>query len=143
MSGRNLPPVPPLPSPRMRPLGRLVGTWLTQGLTLSPSGQSENSFTFFDQYEWLPGGHVLAHTVTGELRGTPLQGLEIIGYHGRVLRATSYDSRGTVTHYQARLKGRTWSISGEKERFSGHFDKTGRQLEGRWERRPGRGHWRP
>ena len=73
----------------MRPLGRLVGTWLTQGFTLSSSGDAESAFTFFDRYEWLPGGHFLAHTVSGELGGTALQGLEIIGYHGTVLQATS------------------------------------------------------
>lgn len=90
----------------MRPLGRLIGTWLTQGLTLNTAGDTDSVFAFFDRYEWLPGGHFLAHTVTGQLGETPLQGLEVIGYEGRVLRATSYDSLGIVTHYKATLKDR-------------------------------------
>ena len=127
----------------MRPLGRLVGTWLTQGTTLSASGDAESSFTFVDRYEWLPGGHFLAHTVSGELGGAALQGLEVIGYHGNMLQATSYDSRGVVTHYKARLTGLAWSLVGDKERFSGRFDRTGRALKGTWERRSGRRRWRP
>jgi hypothetical protein len=121
----------------------LIGTWLTQGFTLNASGDADGVFSFFDRYEWLPGGHFLAHTVTGQLGETLIQGLEVIGYEGRVLRATSYDSLGIVTHYKATLKGRHWSMVGEKERFSGRFHRTGDRLEGTWERRTGRGIWRP
>jgi hypothetical protein len=127
----------------MRPLARLVGTWLTQGVMLSSSGEAESALTFVDRYAWLPGGHFLAHTITGELGGSALQGLEVIGYDGKVLRATSYDSQGLVSHYTARLRGKSWTMLGERERFAGRFDRSGRQLEGRWERRAARGLWRP
>lgn len=132
-----------LPSPKMRPLQLLIGTWLTQGLTLSAAGEVEDSFTFVDQYQWLPGGHFIAHHVTGELGTTPLRGLEIIGYDGKVLRATSYDSLGVVSHYTARLKGHIWSMTGTHERFKGRFSTNDRELQGTWERRARRGPWRP
>lgn len=130
-------------SPKMRPLQRLIGTWLTQGLTLSPSGEDADAFTFVDQYHWLPGGHFISHAVTGELGTTPLRGLEIIGYEGAALRATSYDSLGIVTHYTARLAGRDWSMTGTHERFKGRFSTDSRELQGRWERRTRTGPWRP
>jgi hypothetical protein len=72
-----------------------------------------------------------------------LRGLEIIGYEGAVLRATSYDSLGIVSHYNARLTGRVWSMTGTHERFKGHFSKDGRELQGIWERRVRKGPWRP
>ena len=98
-------------------------------------------FSFFDRYEWLPGGHFIAHTVNGELGRVSLQGLEIIGYDGRVLRATSYDSLGIVTHYRPRLKDRTWSLKGTKERFLGAFTSDNKRLDGVWERRNSHGEW--
>lgn len=130
-----------VPSVRMRPLQRLVGTWVTSGVILKRGEPTEDSFTFVDQYAWLPGGHFIAHTVTGALGDTPLQGLEVIGYDGAVLRATSYDSLGVVTKYRVRLHGRTWSMIGEKDRFSGIFAVDGQRLEGKWERRMRGGVW--
>lgn len=129
------------PSNKMRPLQRLIGTWITSGTMLKGDEQTADAFTFVDQYAWLPGGHFIAHSVTGELGTTPLQGLEIIGYDGAALRATSYDSAGVVTKYRARLQQRAWSLTGDKERFRGTFSVDGKRLEGTWERRA-RGVWK-
>lgn len=124
----------------MRPLQRLIGTWLTEGVTVERGEDTNQSFTFFDHYAWLPGGHFIAHTVNGEIGGQSMRGLEIIGYEGRMLRATSYDSQGTVTHYRPKLDGLDWSLMGDKERFIGHFSPDGKRLEGIWERKA-RGNW--
>lgn len=126
----------------MRALQRFIGTWLTRGATLGRSGEPEDEFTFVDRYEWLPGGHFIAHTVTGEIGGAALQGHEVIGYDGATLRATSYDSSGTVTHYRCRMKGRGWTAAGERERFAGAFTADARRIDGAWERLV-RGTWRP
>lgn len=125
----------------MRPLQRLIGTWVTEGVTLRGGEDADETFTFVDRYVWLPGGYFMAHTVTGELGSHSLQGLEIIGYEGATLRATSYDSVGVVTKYRAALRGRTWALTGEKERFKGSFTTDGKRLEGTWERRSRAGVW--
>lgn len=126
----------------MRPLRRLIGTWLTEGVTLRQGEPTGERFVFVDHYAWLAGGHFIAHTVTGELDGVALHGLEIIGYDGKVLCATSYDSQGVVTHYRARLTGRMWSMVSPRERFNGSFSPDGKRLAGEWERKTARGEWR-
>lgn len=125
----------------MRPLQPLIGTWITEvELTARGEPTGERS-TFVDTYEWLPGGHFIAHKVNGEMKQDPLQGLEIIGYDGRVLRATSYDSAGKVTHYQPKLVRHSWSMLGDLEKFKGNFSRDWKRLEGSWERRNSRGQW--
>ena len=97
-----------------------------------------------DRYEWLPGLKLLAHYVAGDLGGASVASFEVWAYDRRQRRykSTSFGEDGVPTFFDARLKGRQWTIRGKTERFQGSFAEDGLTLSGTWDRRSGRT-WRP
>ena len=98
-----------------------------------------------NQYEWLPGGFFMLHKTDALIGGAVSQSIEVIGYDAAqaCFVTRSYDDQGTSDVFTARLKGRAWSIDGEKVRFIGAFDADGSVLAGIWEQRIGEGRWSP
>jgi len=124
-----------LPDPAMARLNIFVGKWITEGAIYeSPTGPTLQ-LNAVDTYEWMPGGHFLIHHVDGYMGKDEVKAIEIIGYDASAQNyAThSYDNHGSISAYQANLLDRTWTITGESERFTGMFSEDGRSLTGRWE----------
>ena len=133
------------PTAKHRALGVLAGKWITQGTIRAIEGAASAEMRAIDQYEWLPGGFFMLHKAAALIGGAVSQSIEVIGYdQAKACYVTrSYDDQGMSDGFTARLKGRTWSIDGEKVRFKGAFDAGGSILAGTWEQRSGEGRWSP
>ena len=126
-------------------LSVFAGKWITQGTIRATKDAAASEMRAIDQYEWLPGGFFMLHTVDAVIAGSPSQSIEVIGYDAEqaCYVTRSYDDLGTSDGFTARLKGQAWSIDGEKVRFSGGFKADGAVLTGIWEQRSGQGRWSP
>lgn len=120
------------PSPAMRALDRLVGTWrLTGGATGTVT------------YEWMEGRFFLLQRVAMEQGGEPVTGLEVIGHErrfgeepGEDIRSRFYGRSGDTLDYVYELDGDTLTIwGGEKGSpayFRGDFSADGASMVGAW-----------
>jgi hypothetical protein len=121
------------PSPDLRALDRLVGTW-------NVSGGANGTVT----YEWLEGGFFLLQHVDFEQEGQRIKGLEVIGHErpfgaeapGADLKSRFYDSMGNTLDYVYELEGDTLTIwGGEKGSpayYRGTFSADGDTCAGAW-----------
>ena len=102
---------PPEPSPDLRSLDRLVGTW-------EVSGGAQGRAT----YEWMEGGFFLIQRVDLEQYGQKVKGIEIIGHErpfgaepGEDVKSRFYDNMENTLDYVYELEGDTLTIwGGEK-----------------------------
>lgn len=122
----------PAPSPGLRSLDCLVGTWRLA---------EETSGTV--TYEWMDGGHFLLQHVDMTLHGHAVKCLEVIGHlrpfgeepspdiHSRV-----YDTQGNTLDYVYEVEGRTLTIwagaKGSPAFFRSEFSADGRTNVGAW-----------
>jgi Protein of unknown function (DUF1579) len=133
------------PSAEHLALGVLAGKWITQGTIRAIKDAAAFDVRAIDQYEWLPGGFFMLHTVDALIGGSVSQSIELIGYDAEqdCYVTRSYDDQGTSDGFTAHLDGRAWSIDGAKVRFRGAFDADGAVLGGIWEKRSGQARWSP
>ena len=133
------------PTAKHRALGVLAGKWITQGTIRATEHAASLELRAIDRYEWLPGGFFMLHKVDALIGNTVSQSIEVIGYDPQqaCYVTRSYDDLGTSDGFTARLKGRAWSIDGEKVRFKGAFNEGGSVLAGTWERRTDKKRWIP
>jgi hypothetical protein len=125
-------PQPPQPSPSLKNLDRLVGTW-------EMSGNVQGRVTF----EWMEGGFFLIQYVDLEHHGQRIKGIEIIG-HERPFRAEPseniksrfYSNMGDTLDYVYELEGDNLTIwGGEKGSPAygkGTFSEDGNTGSGQW-----------
>jgi len=122
----------PEPSPALRKLDRLVGTWKI-------TGGAEGTV----RYEWMEGGFFLLQYVDLEQYGQQNKGIEVIGHlkpfgeePTEEIRSRFYGNRGDTLDYVYELEGDTLTIwGGEKGSpayYKGTFSKDGRTLTGGW-----------
>ena len=122
----------PTPSPDLKSLDRLVGTWKV-------SGGAQGTVT----YEWMEGGFFLIQHVDLEQYGQQVRGLEIIGHLRPFGEAPSadihsryYDTLGNTLDYVYELDGDTLTIwAGEKGSpacYKGRFSGDGNTCTGAW-----------
>lgn len=135
MSDGQAPPVTPEPSPKVRALDRLVGTWRI-------SGGAEGTVT----YEWAAGGFFLLQHVELAQDGMEIRGLEVIGHlfnpfagyerPSEDLWSRFYDNHGNTLDYVYEIDGDTLTIwGGEKGSpayMRGTFEADGNSMEGEW-----------
>lgn len=118
----------------LRRLDVLVGKWSTSGLVWDEPDAEPREFTASDVYEWLPGGHFLAHHVKARMGGdTDLVALELARVDGDGYLLASYDSLGGYAESRAWMDDDQWLIRGADERFAGTV--AGDLVTGTWERR--------
>ena len=130
---------------RLQALDLLVGIWTTRGVTIATENEPAVGFSGTDSYEWIEGGHFLLHRVDVEMGGTPVVGVEIIGYDASsgAYRTSFMDVAGNATAYEARLVGREWTMASATDRFAGTFAIYGKSMAGRWQRKRANGDWAP
>ncbi len=121
------------PSPGLKALDRLVGTWTV-------TGGAPGTVT----YEWMKGGYFLLQHVDLEQDGQRIRGLEVIGQlrlYGDApsedIHSRYYDSAGNTFDYVYELDGDTLTIwfgaKGSPAKFTGTFFDDDRVMDGRWE----------
>ena len=124
---------PPEPSPDLKSLDRLVGTW-------EMSGDVEGRVSF----EWMEGDFFLIQRVDlGQGKGQRIKGIEIIGHErpfgaepGEEIKSRFYSNAGDTLNYVYELEGDTLTIwAGEKGSpayYRGTFGEDGDTLTGAW-----------
>ena len=133
------------PTAKHLALDVLAGKRITQGTIRATDDAAASEMSAINQYEWLPGGFFMLHTVDALIAGSVSQSIEVIGYDAEqaCYVTRSYDDQGTSDGFTARLAGQAWAIDGEKVRFRGGFNADGAVLSGTWEQRSGKGRWSP
>ncbi len=120
------------PSPDLKALDRLVGTW-------ELSGDTRGRVT----YEWMEGGFFLIQHVDLGQHGQRIKGLEIIGHErpfgaepSEEIKSRFYSNMGDTLDYVYELEGDTLMIwGGEKGSpayYRGSFSDDGNTVSGEW-----------
>lgn len=120
------------PSPELKALDRLVGTWQV-------TGGAEGTV----RYEWMPGRFFLIQHVELTQFGEPVTGMEIIGNlrpfgepTGADVVSRYYDSAGNTFDYVYELEGDTLTIwagaKGGPAYYKGTFSADNTTLAGEW-----------
>ncbi|RSN67793.1 hypothetical protein [Actinomadura sp. WAC 06369] len=120
------------PSPAVKALDRLVGTWKV-------TGGAEGTV----RYEWMPGRFFLVQHVELTQFGEPVTGMEVIGNlrpfgepTGADVVSRYYDSAGNTFDYVYELEGDKLTIwagaKGSPAYYEGTFDADGTTLTGAW-----------
>ncbi|MFC9970829.1 hypothetical protein ACFVH6_07995 [Spirillospora sp. NPDC127200] len=120
------------PSPEVKALDRLVGTWKV-------TGGVEGTV----RYEWMPGRFFLIQHVDLTQFGEPVTGMEIIGNlrpfgepTGADVMSRYYDSTGNTFDYVYEMIGDELTIwggaKGSPAYFRGTFNAEGTVLSGEW-----------
>ncbi|MGW0007459.1 hypothetical protein [Nocardia grenadensis] len=120
------------PTPELRALDRLVGTWTVRG-------GAEGTV----RYEWMPGRFFLLQHVELTQYGEPVTGMEVIGNlrpfgepTGPDVASRYYDSAGNTFDYIYELIGDTLTIwagaKGSPAYYRGAFDAEGTTVTGEW-----------
>ncbi|MFF5259996.1 hypothetical protein ACFY4C_13690 [Actinomadura viridis] len=120
------------PTPELRALDRLVGTWTV-------TGGAEGTV----RYEWMPGRCFLLQHVDLTQFGEPVTGMEVIGNLrpfgepvGADVVSRYYDSAGNTFDYVYELTGDTLTIwagaKGSPAYYEGTFDADGTTVTGEW-----------
>ncbi|GAA2631558.1 hypothetical protein SMC26_21955 [Actinomadura fulvescens] len=120
------------PSPEVKALDRLVGTW-------NVTGGAEGKV----RYEWMPGRFFLVQHVELTQFGEPVTGMEIIGNlrpfgepTGTDVVSRYYDSAGNTFDYVYELEGDKLTIwagaKGSPAYFEGTFNADDTTLTGEW-----------
>jgi hypothetical protein len=123
---------PPTPSPDLKSLDRLVGTWKV-------AGGAQGQVT----YEWMEGGFFLLQHVDLEQYGQRITGIEVIGHERQFgaepsadIRSRFYDSTGNTLDHVYELEGDALTIwGGEKGSaayYKGRFSQDGNAVSGDW-----------
>ena len=122
----------PEPSPDLRALDRLVGTW-------EIAGGARGTI----RYEWMEGGFFLVQHVDLEQYGQQVKGIEIIGHERpfgaeptEEITSRFYDNMGDTLDYVYELDGDTLTIwAGEKGSpayYRGTLSEDGNTMTGTW-----------
>ncbi|MEU1950908.1 hypothetical protein ACWDO0_21625 [Nocardia rhamnosiphila] len=123
---------PQQPTPELRALDRLAGTWKV-------SGGAEGTV----RYEWMPGRFFLLQHIDLTQHGEPVTGMEVIGNlrpfgepTGPDVASRYYDSVGNTFDYVYELIGDTLTIwagaKGSPAYYEGTFDAHGTTVTGAW-----------
>jgi hypothetical protein len=121
-----------LPSPVLKKLDRLVGTW-------NISGGAVGTLT----YEWMEGGFFLIQHVDLEHYGYEVKGLEVIGHlkpfgeePSEDVKSRFFGNMGDTLDYAYEVDGNTLTIWGgvrsSPAYYRGEFSPDGNILTGRW-----------
>ena len=124
---------PPEPSPDLKSLSRLVGTWNVSGPEI------HGRVTF----EWMEGGFFLIQHIDFDHAGRRIKGIEVIGHERRFgaepsedIKSRVYSNTGDTLDYVYELEGDTLTIwGGEKGSpayYRGTFSEDGNTLTGAW-----------
>jgi hypothetical protein len=120
------------PSPALRRLDRLVGTW-------ELSGDVGGTVT----YEWMEGGFFLIQRFDFEHDGRRIKGFEVIGHERSLgagpsedIKSRVYTTTGDTLDYVYELEGDTLTIwfgeRGSPAYYRGEFSGDGNTLAGAW-----------
>ena len=125
----------PEPSPQLKALDRLVGTWQVSGDYVQGSSI----------YEWLDGGFFLVQRYDfARPDGEKITGIEMIGHErpfgaepSEDIKSRAYTNTGDTLDYVYELEGNTLTIwGGEKGSpayYRAAFSADGNTLAGRWQ----------
>jgi hypothetical protein len=135
----------PKPSPALKRLDRLVGTWRMKGRTV---GAKEENITGTSTYKWLHdesgASFFLQQDMDMDYAGTPIKSHELIGYNPKTKAFSSYVYSNMAPDpwpYEWDIQGDTWTLSIKhgpmNATFTGKFAPDGNSFSGGWRPNPG------
>ena len=135
----------PKPSPALKRLDRLVGTWKMQGHAI---GANEENITGTTTFKWLGGesgtSFFLQQDMDMDYAGTPIKSHELIGYDPKTKAFSSYVYSNMAPDpwpYQWDIQGEILTISIKHGKmgatFTGKFSPDGKSFSGGWRPNPG------
>lgn len=126
----------PEPNKALKCLDVFVGTWKTEGEIKATETAPAIPIAGTDTYKWLPGNWFMFHRVDVRMGDEQIYSTEIIGYDPSTgkypMHYFGHQGRTGVMH--AELEDNSWKFTGEEERFTGSFNKSGDIITGKWER---------
>ena len=122
-----------------------IGVWNTAGEVLETDAAPAGNLLATDTYAWLPGKRFIVHSVDAYFDGKPARSMEVMGYDlgSQEYFARSFDDHGVTDVFEVALKGRRWTMVGQKVRFRGSFEVQWNRLGGLWEMKSTRDGWQP
>jgi len=135
----------PAPSPALKRLDRLVGTWKMQGHAI---GSDEKNIIGTTTFKWLHGesgtSFVLQQEMDMDYAGMPIKSHELIGYNPKTKAFSSYVYSNMAPDpwpYEWDIQGDTLTISIKYgpmgATFTGKFSPDGNSFSGGWRPKPG------
>jgi hypothetical protein len=129
--------IPPKPSPALKRLAKLVGTWKLEGRALDSNGEKIRARV---KIEWFPGGFFMLQRGWIRVGSFKIRSMEIIGYDPRTDTFPSYvysDLSGVPSRYYWDVRGKVVKHWTDGAKYTGSLSKDGKRLSGGW--RPARG----
>lgn len=98
-------------------LDPFVGAWTTAGTTQGGHQAGAGKIAATHTYEWMSGGYFLVHRWDGQVGGTAMNGLEVLGFDARTKAYTArfFDSMGTSGTLRATPQGNAWPWAGDAD----------------------------
>jgi hypothetical protein len=111
-------------------LNSLIGTWVTDGETVTGDGSPVMKIHASDIDEWVAGGLFVVHTAYGRIGDTDVGGIEMIGYdpESKTFRTHFFDSQGNVTNQELTFDDGTWTWRGPHARATGLLSDDEREM---------------
>ena len=137
----------PMPSPELKRLDILVGTWSTQGKVEANPTDPGVKIIGTDTYEWQHGGFFLIHRVDVRIGDEKIEAIEIIGGYdasSQTYPMRSFDSQGNFVTMEASVNDDgLWTFTGESARATLAVSDDGNTLTAKWERLTDGSKWLP
>jgi hypothetical protein len=110
-------PAGPRPGAEFKRLDQFAGSWTTAGTTQAGHQGGAGKIQATETYEWMAGGYFLVHRWDGQVGGTAMTGLEVLGFDARTKAYTSrfFDSSGTSGTLRATPQGNAWTWAGDAD----------------------------
>lgn len=135
------------PEPQDR-LAVFLGDWHAEGTSYGGEDQSPDNlhagatpWSSIHSARWHSGDYFI---VQDERANGPFDTLSLMGWDAEAGRyfARSIENHGFARDYSMTIEGRSWTLTGERERATYEFTEGGRSQEISWEWKPGE-EWLP
>ena len=125
--------LPSEPASELKSLAILIGRWNTD---IKFKSDPDNQGNGWVTYEWMDGGFfIIEHFANNFKKEESHRGISIIGYDNQTQACVSrfFDNHGNFRTYKLSIKDGVFTITGDRERYTGKINDGGNTITGAWE----------